>query len=580
MRDGHMASDPTVAAHTIDALARAGVRHIYGVVGDSLNSLTEAVRSHSKMKWIGVRHEETAAFAAGAEAQLTGRLAVCAGSSGPGCIHLINGLYDAHRSMAPVLAIAAHIPSTEIGTSYFQEAHPERVFADCSHYCELVSNQKQMPRTLQIAMQHAISQRGVSVIVLPGDIAEQTMEDIHLAHPVADTCPAVRPCDSTLQELADLLNGREKITILAGAGCAGAHEELLSLADALKAPIVHAMRGKEHVEFDNPFDVGMTGLIGFASGYHAMENCEVLLMLGTDFPYKEWYPQGKTIIQIDIRGHHLGRRCALDMGIVGSVKETVHALLPSLATKSSRVHLDDALDDYRQARARLDKHVKGIAGHKPIHPEYLTAALSDLGADDAIFTADVGMCTVWPARYLKMTKERRLLGSFTHGSMANALPQAIGAQVQFPDRQVVSISGDGGFAMLMGDFLTLVQYNLPVKVVVYNNGTLGMVKLEQNVAGMPDFGTDLINPNFAQVAQAMGATGIRVEDPSEVHPAVEKALATDGPVLVDVRTNPSELSMPPKASFSQAKGYSLYLLKEILGGDADGVLETLGSNLR
>ncbi len=571
---------PTVATHIIDALAAAGVKRIYGVVGDSLNSVTEAVRRHPDVDWIRVRHEETGAFAAGAEAQLTGRLAVCAGSSGPGCIHLINGLYDAHRSLAPVLAIAAHIPSGEIGTGYFQEWHPERIFVDCSHYCELISSSRQMPRVLQVAMQNSISKGGVSVIVLPGDVAQDRMQDEHLAHSVAETCTAVRPCDGELQRLADLLNGGKNVTILAGAGCAGAHAQLMQLAEALKSPIVHALRGKEFVEYDNPYDVGMTGLIGFASGHRALMSCDVLLMLGTDFPYSDWYPRDNTIIQVDLRAHHLGRRCGLTLGVQGDIRETILALLPELETKSDRRHLDDALRHYARARKKLDKHVKGIEGRRPIHPEYLTAMLSDLASQDAIFTADVGMCTVWAARYLGMTRDRRLLGSFTHGSMANALPQAIGAQLCYPDRQVITLSGDGGFSMLMGDFLTLTQHDLPIKVVVYDNASLGMVKLEQNVAGLPDFGTELKNPDFARVAEAMGATGIRVEDPSEVRPAIERALATDGPVLVDVLTNPSELSMPPKASFAQAQGYSLYLLKEILGGDAGDAVETLESNLR
>ena len=571
---------PTVATHIVDSLAAAGVQRIYGVVGDSLNGLTEAVRKHREISWIPVRHEESGAFAAGAEAQLDGRLAVCAGSSGPGCIHLINGLYDAHRSLAPVLAIAGHIPSSEIGTGYFQESHPERMFVDCSHYCELISSESQMPRVLQIAMQTAISLGGVSVIVLPGDVALQRMKNAHLAHPVANTCPAIRPCDADIGRLADLMNADNRVTILAGAGCAGAHEQLIGLAERLNAPIVHALRGKDAVEYDNPYDVGMTGLIGFSSGYRALETCDVLLMLGTDFPYTDWYPEGKTIIQLDIRPERLGRRCALELGLDGDVKETLTALLPHLNQKSDSTHLDEALEHYGKARARLDRHVKGIEGKRPIHPEYLTALASEIAAADAIFTADVGMCTVWAARYLRMTKDRRLLGSFTHGSMANALPQAIGAQLRYPDRQVVALCGDGGFAMLMGDFLTLTQLDLPVKLIIYNNGSLAMVKLEQNVAGLRDFGTELDNPNFARVADAMGATGIRVEDPSEVRSALERALDADGPVLVDVVTNPGELSLPPKTSLEHARGYSLYLLTEILGGGAGDVLESLGSNVR
>jgi pyruvate dehydrogenase (quinone) len=480
-----------------------------------------------------VRHEETGAFAAGAAAQLDGRLAVCAGSSGPGAIHLINGLYDAHRSMA-----------------------------------------------LQIAMQTAISRGGVSVIVLPGDVALQRMSRSHLAHTVADTCPAMRPCDTDLGRLADLLNAGSKITILAGAGCGGAHEQLVELAERLNAPVAHALRGKDAVEYDNPCDVGMTGLIGFSSGHRALENCDVLLMLGPDFPYADWLPEGKTIVQLDLRPERLGRRCALELGLAGDVKETLAALLPHLEEKSDRAHLDASLEHYRKARARLDSHVKGIEGKRPVHPEYLTALASEVAADDAIFTADVGMCTVWAARYLRMTQDRRLLGSFTHGSMANAMPQAIGAQLRYPDRQVVALCGDGGFAMLMGDFLTLTQLGLPVKLIVYNNSSLAMVKLEQNVMGLRDFGTALENPNLADVAEAMGGSGIRVEDPSEVRPALQRALETDGPVLVDVVTNPSELSLPPKTTLKQAQGYSLYLVKEILGGGAGGVLEGLGSNVR
>ena len=571
---------PSVSQYIVSALAQAGVQRVYGIVGDSLNGVTEAVRRHPDVDWVSVRHEETAAFAAGAEAQLTGRLAVCAGSSGPGCIHLVNGLYDAQRSLAPVLALAAHIPSTEIGTGFFQESHPDRLFVDCSHYSELISSPRQMPRTLQIAMQTAITRRGVAVVVLPGDVALAEMTDMDLAHPIAGDCSRSQPCDDTLAELADLLTGKARVTILAGAGCAGAHGQLLEVAATLKAPIVHTLRGKEHVAYDNPYDVGMTGLIGLRPGYKALERCDVLLMLGTDFPYTEWYPKGKTIIQVDIDGQRLGRRCGLTLGVQADVRETLTALLPLLVKKEDSGHLDQAVKQHVSARKRLDEHVRKSTKDKPINPEYLTTIVSELASSDAVFTADVGMCTVWAARYLEMTRERRLLGSFTHGSMANALPQAIGAQLCYPDRQVISLSGDGGFTMLLGDFITLVQAGLPVKVVVYNNSSLAMVKLEQNVAGLPDFGTQLENPNFAKVAEAMGARGIRVEDPGEVRSAVASALETDGPVLVDVLTNPGELSMPPKTTLKQVQGYSLYLIKEILGGRAGGAIESLRSSRR
>ena len=570
---------PTVAAKVVETLAQAGVRRIYGVVGDSLNSIVDEVRRSDDIDWIHVRNEESGAFAAGAEAQLDGQLAVCAGSCGPGSVHLINGLYDCHRSMAPVLGIASHIPSSEIGTGYYQEIHPDRLFVECSHYCELISSPNQVPRTLQIAIQNAVGKGGVSVIGLPGDVAMQTVPDNSFSHRAVVGHPATRPSDEDLGRLADLLNGAGKITLFCGRGCAGAHEELMALCGRLEAPMVHALRGKEHVEYDNPYDVGMTGLIGFPSGYRAMESSDVLLMLGTDFPYDDWYPKRAKIAQVDIRPEHLGRRCRLDLGLVGDVKHVLQALLPLLDQKSDRSHLDESLKHYRKTRRTLDSHVKGIEGHRPIHPEYLTAVVSELADDDAVFAADNGMCTVWAARYLGMTKDRRLLGSFVHGSMANALPQAIGAKLLYPDRQVFSLSGDGGFAMLMGDFITLSQYDLPVKTVVYNNGALGMVRLEMEVDGLPDYGTDLKNPNFAKMAEAMEVTGIRVEDPTEVRPAIERALKHDGPVLVDVVTNPSELAMPPKTSVKQAKGFSLYMLKETLSGHGDDMVEMIESNL-
>jgi pyruvate dehydrogenase (quinone) len=570
---------PTVAAKVVETLAQAGVRRVYGVVGDSLNSIVDEVRRSDAVDWIHVRNEESGAFAAGAEAQLDGQLAVCAGSCGPGSVHLINGLYDCHRSMAPVLGIASHIPSSEIGTGYYQEIHPDRLFVECSHYCELISSPNQVPRTVQIAIQNAVGKGGVSVIGLPGDVATQTVPDDSFSHGAVVGHPTTRPSDEGLGRLADLLNGAERVTLFCGRGCAGAHDELMTLCERLGAPMVHALRGKEHLEYDNPYDVGMTGLIGFPSGYRAMESSDVLLMLGTDFPYDDWYPKRAKIAQVDIRPEHLGRRCRLDLGLIGDVRHVLQALLPLLEQKSDRSHLEECLKHYRKTRRTLDSHVRGIEGHRPIHPEYLTTIISELADDDAVFAADNGMCTVWAARYLRMTEGRRLLGSFVPGSMANALPQAIGAKLLYPDRQVISLSGDGGFAMLMGDFITLSQYDLPVKTVVYNNGALGMVRLEMEVDGLPDYGTDLKNPNFAKMAEAMGVTGIRVEDPTEVRPAIERALAHDGPVLVDVVTNPSELAMPPKTSVKQAKGFSLYLLKETLSGHGDDMVEMIEDNL-
>lgn len=568
-----------VADLLVDVLAEAGVRRIYGVSGDSLNGITDSIRARKQTQWIHVRHEETAAFAAGAEAHLTGRLAVCAGSCGPGNLHLINGLYDCHRSRVPVLAIAAQIPSNEIGSGYFQETHPEHLFAQCSHYCELVSQPEQMPRVLEIAMQTAISRRGVAVVTLPGDVglrdAVEQGPRLHFAEPKPTVCPS----GDEITALARILNDSKKTTIFAGAGCAGAHQELIELAGTLKAPIVHAMRGKEFVEYDNPFDVGMTGLLGFSSGYHAMMNCDTLLMLGTDFPYQQFYPKHATIIQVDLRGEQIGRRTKVDLGLVGDVKTTLAALNPRLDAKSDEVHLSRSLEHYREARKGLDDLATGEPGRKPIHPQYVARMLDELAAEDAIFSCDVGTPTIWAARYLKMNGKRRLLGSFTHGSMANALPQAIGAQVSHPGRQVVSLSGDGGIAMLMGDLLSLRQLQLPVKVIVLNNGSLAFVELEMKAAGIVDFGTDLRNPDFAKMAEAAGLLGLKAETPEQVEPMITQALQHDGPALVEVLVSRQELSMPPTITVEEAKGFSLFMLRAVLSGRGDEIVDLAKVNV-
>lgn len=562
----------------VDTLAAAGVRRIYGVVGDSLNGLTESLRKQEQIEWIGVRHEEVAAFAAGAEAHLTDSLAVCAGSCGPGNLHLINGLYDCHRSRVPVLAIAAQIPSRELGSNYFQETRPDILFKDCSHYCEPVANPEQMPRLLELAIRSAVGRRGVSVLSIPGDVA--LLEAKGQRDAMVLPSPArVRPSDRDVAQLAEVLERGRKVTILAGAGCAGAHEELVALASVLKAPVVHALRGKEYVEYDNPFDVGMTGLLGFASGYFAMMDCDVLLMLGTDFPYQQFFPDKAVIMQVDLREENLGRRSRLDFGCVGDVGETLRALLPRLARKDDSRHLDRALAHYRKTREALDDLATGKPGHPPIHPQYLTRVIDELAAPDAIFTCDVGLPTLWAARYLTMNGRRRLLGSFNHGSMANAMPQAIGAQLTHRDRQVISLSGDGGFSMLMGDLLTIRQLKLPVKIIVYDNASLGFVELEMKAAGLLDFGTGLDNPDFAEIARAAGFHGARVEDPGEVRGAVAKALAHDGPALVNVIVNRQELAMPPTIELEQAKGFTLYMLKAVMSGRGDEILELAKTNL-
>jgi pyruvate dehydrogenase (quinone) len=569
----------TVAQLLVETLALAGVKQIFGVAGDSLNGITDTIRTHKDITWIPMRHEEVGAFAAGAEAHLTGSLAVCAGSCGPGNLHLINGLYDCHRSRVPVLAIAAHIPSNEIGSNYFQETHPERLFLDCSHYCELVSQPSQMPRTLEIAIQTAISRQGVAVVVLPGDIAlkEATAQEPRLKF--KPTRPLLRPADSDLADLAKTLDSAEKVTILAGAGCAGAHGELIEVADRLKAPIVHAMRGKEYIEYDNPFDVGMTGLLGFSSGYYAMMNCDTLLMLGTDFPYQQFFPEQATIIQIDSRPEQIGRRTKVDIGLVGDVKATLPALTPQLTPKQNRNHLDQCLEHYQKARKGLNDLAVGVPGKKPIHPQYVAKIVDQLAAEDTVFTCDVGTPTIWAARYLTMNGKRRLLGSFSHGSMANALPQAIGAQAAFPRRQVITFSGDGGLAMLMGDILSLKQLNLPVKIVVFNNSSLAFVELEMKAAGILDFATDLKNPNFADIARAAGLFGVRVEDPGEFQESMKRALEYDGPALVDVVTARQELAMPPTIELKQAVGFSVYMAKAVLSGRGDEIVDLAKTNL-
>ncbi len=570
-----------VADLIVETLQQIGVERIYGLVGDSLNGITEALRRRGTIDWIHVRNEEVAAFAAGADAQLTGELAVCAGSCGPGNLHLINGLFDCNRARAPVLAIAAHIPSAEIGSNYFQETHPQELFRECSVYCEMVSSPAQLPYVLETAIRAAVGQRGVAVIVIPGDVAlkDAPARAIAATAGLLPAPPVVRPAPALLDALAALLDAGKKVTLFCGRGCAGAHARLMQLAEALKSPIVHALGGKDHVEYDNPYDVGMSGLIGFSSGYAAMLACDTLLMLGTDFPYRQFYPENAKIAQVDLRPENLGRRCRLDLGVVGDVGDTIEALLPMLTPKTDRKHLDASLAHYKDARKDLDDLATGKKGRKPIHPQYLAKVVSAAASDDAVFTADVGTPTIWAARYLQMNGKRRLIGSWMHGSMANAMAQAIGAQAAYPGRQVVSFSGDGGFAMLMGDILTLRQQKLPVKIVIFNNGTLGFVEMEMKAAGYVETGVALDNPDFAAMANAIGIFGVRVEDPGDLEEAAERVMAHKGPALLDVVTARNELSMPPKLQAEQVKGFSLYVLRAVMSGRGDSVLDLARTNL-
>ncbi|BDI23136.1 ubiquinone-dependent pyruvate dehydrogenase [Herbiconiux sp. L3-i23] len=568
----------TVAELFVDTLKRAGVRRIWGLSGDSLNGFTDVLRRTDDIEWLHVRHEEAGAFAAGAEAELTGELAVVAGSCGPGNLHFINGLFDAQRSRVPVLAIASHIPSSEIGSGYFQETHPQELFRECSVYVELVSDPEQLPWVLEIAMRAAVEKRGVAVVVVPGDVFYETAPDRRPSAPIRASAPSVTPNSEELEAAADLLNGAKKVTILAGAGVAGARDEVLALAERLQAPIVHAFRGKEYIEYDNPYDVGMTGLLGFASGYRAMEACDTLLMLGTDFPYRQFYPSKAKVVQVDSRGEQLGRRTPVDLGLVGDVRSTAAALLPLIAGDRSEKHLADSREHYAKARKDLDD-LADDDGKAPIHPQYLARLLDRAAAPDAVFTADVGTPVIWAARYLRMGGGRRLIGSFTHGSMANAMPQALGVQAVDRDRQVIALSGDGGLAMLLGDLLSIAQNRLPIKVVVFNNSSLNFVELEMKAAGIVDFGTELVNPDFARVAESVGITGIRVEEPGELEDAVARLLATPGPALLDVVVAREELSIPPSITAAQAKGFAVYALRAIMSGRGDELLDLADTNV-
>lgn len=565
----------TVARNIIDTLADSGVKRIYGVPGDSLNGVTDAIRQAESLDWVITRHEEAAAFAASAEAALTGELAVCAGSCGPGNLHLINGLFDAQRSRVPVLAIAAHIPTEEIGSGYFQETRPHELFRECSVYSEHVSSADQMPRMLQIAMRAAIEKRGVAVLVLPGDVAlDEITAEVAAIRPASSE---VIPSDGDLRRAVAALDGCENVTILAGAGCEGAHAELVQIAELLKAPVVHAMRGKEWVEYDNRYDVGMTGLLGFASGYRAMMSAETLLVLGSDLPYQQFYPDA-TVVQVDIRGEQIGRRTHVDVPLVGGVAETVRALIPMLRPHQDRSHLDDAVTHYASTRRKLDD--LATPSKRTIHPQYLTRLLDEGASGDAVFLPDVGSPVIWAARYLTMNGRRRIIGSFTHGSMANALSQGIGAQLAAPDRQVIALAGDGGLAMLMGELLTVVQHELPLKIVVFNNSSYNFVEVEMKSDGFVNFGTGLDNPDFSRVADAVGIRGFRVEESEDLPRAVDQFLAHDGPALLDVVVERQELTIPPTISAAQAKGFTLYSLRTVLSGRGDELVDLARANLR
>lgn len=569
-----------VANQLVETLIEAGVKRIYAVTGDSLNEVNEAVRLNEEMKWIHVRHEETGAYAAGAEAQLTGLPGCCAGSSGPGHVHLINGLYDAQRSGAPVLAIASTIPTGEFGTEYFQETNTIKLFSDCSYYNEVATTPQQFPRMLQSALQTAITRKGVSVIGLPGDLAKKSAVNVDSSVHIYPKDSSVCPAEEDLIQLAAMLNHYERITLFCGIGCKGAHDEVIQLSEKLNAPVAYTFKGKMEVQYDNPYEVGMTGLLGMPSGYYSMHEAEVLVMLGTDFPYSAFLPDDIKIAQIDIKAERLGRRAKVDIGLCGDVKSTLQALLPMLQQKKDDSFLLKQLKRYEGVKKDLIAYTEDRGKENLIHPEYVMSEIDKLASDDAIFTVDTGMTCVWGARYLQATERRHMLGSFNHGSMANALPQAIGAALARPDQQVIALCGDGGISMTLGDLETVVQYKLPIKIIVFNNRSLGMVKLEMEVDGLPDWQTNMLNPDFAQVAEAMGITGFNVSDPDKVLTTLYNALEIDGPVLVNIMTDPNALAMPPKIEIGQMVGFAQSMYKLLINGRSQEVIDTINSNYK
>ncbi|WP_158825130.1 thiamine pyrophosphate-dependent enzyme [Mucilaginibacter lacusdianchii] len=569
-----------VAEQVVEMLIDAGVKRIYAVTGDSLNHVNDAVRrSDDKIQWVHMRHEEAGAYAAAAEAELLG-IACCAGSSGPGHVHLVNGLYDAHRSGAPVIAIASTCPSHQFGTEYFQETNTIRLFDDCSHYNHIAVTPAQLPRMLQQGIQHAVSKKGVSVIGLPGDVTEMDAVETPSATKNYFSEPVIRPADRDLHNLAALINESERITLFCGIGCADAHDEVVELSKRIHAPVGYSFRGKMFVQHDNPNEIGMTGLLGLPSAYHSMHESDLLILLGTDFPYEQFMPKDCKIVQIDVKPERIGRRAKVDVGLCGKIEHTLQALLPLIPQKTNDEFLQGQLKLYAHVKDNLQTYVDDKGTKNSIHPEFVANTIDRLADHNAIFTVDTGMCCVWGARYIHGTGKRSMIGSFNHGSMANAMPQAIGAALACPDRQVIALAGDGGLSMLLGDLSTIVQYKLPVKIVVFNNRSLGMVKLEMEVAGLPDWQTDMQNPDFALVAQAMGIKGVKVNDPDQVEQALREAFLHQGPVLIEVMTDPNALAMPPKVEFGQMAGMSLAMSKLILNGQMGEVWDTIKSNYK
>jgi pyruvate dehydrogenase (quinone) len=568
----------TVAELLIQALADHGVTQVWGVVGDALNPVTDAIRREERIEWVGVRHEEAGAFAASAQAQLGDGLAVCMGTVGPGAIHLLNGLYDAKKSHAPVLAICGQVPREEMGSEFFQEVDNDALFADVSVFNQTVTSVDQLPGLIERAGNAALQLRGVAVLTLPGDVGGLELPQHTPVPRFVTDLPAATPTEDSLRAAATAINEADHVTLLVGQGARHARAEVLELAGLLQAPMVLTLKAKEGLEEGNPYEVGQSGLIGNRATQIAFDGCDLLFLVGTDFPYKDFLPHGKTVVQLDVRGSHIGRRTPVDHPLVGDSRLALETLLPMLEPKDDKALLEKSRKSYKEWREHQQRYVDPGYDRRPagllrrkidnpdarVRPELLAAMVDRYAADDAVFTTDTGMSTVWLSRFVRMTGTRRLIGSYNLGSMANAMPQALGAAALDRSRQVVAFCGDGGLSMLLGDLITAVSHDLPVKLVVFDNGRLGMVKLEMEQVGLPEFGTVLHNPDFARVAEAMGMRGIRVENPRDVEAAVREALAHDGPVLLDVLTNPDEVAVPPKPTLEQGWGFAIAKSREFV----------------
>lgn len=568
-----------VAHQIVELLEKANIKRVYAVTGDSLNFFNIAVKQSDKIDWVHVRHEEVGAYAATAESELAG-IGCCAGSSGPGHVHLINGVYEAHKSRTPLLVIASTIPTIEFGTDYFQETNTIKLFDDCSCYNQMITRPEQVPRMVHTAIQNAIFKKDVAVIGLPGDIAEMDAVDDNYTNNFFFNKPIIIPNKNELQHAAQLINEAKKITLFCGIGASEANAEVVELSKHLNAPVGYSFKGKMSIQPNNPNEVGMTGLLGQPSAYHAMHKSDLIFLIGTDFPYKDFIPTDKKIIQLDAEGSKLGRRAKIDLGLVGNAKETIHELLPLINQKEDRDFLDSQLELYKKVLENKMIYVHEKGKENAIQPEYAAYLLDELATKDAIFTVDTGMCCVWGARYITGTGDRKMLGSFNHGSMANAMPQAIGAQNIYPDRQVIAMCGDGGLSMLLGDLATIKQYKLPIKIIVFNNRTLGMVKLEMEVAGLPDNETNMENPDFAMIGKAMGIESENIHNPDDLPDAIGRAFSHNGPYLLSVFTNPNALAMPPKVDIDQMLGMTKSMAKLMLGGKMDEVMDTIKSNYK